>query len=524
MGKEKKLRKITDAAAGVITWHDQAQIRFDQRMAALWAGIVSGAAAIVTGHDNLQMRIDRLFLICHYHLAKFIHENRKKLEGKKKSLLGHFAGAVLVAIAMVALFNHFTGFEYSYNGRALGYVKNQEDVLKILDLVSDELTKEYGSTIQIDKDNDITFRSTVIIDKDVDDVDTVLKRLTYMSDMEAEAYGIYIDGTFFAACESESAAKTVLKKVQDQFLEDDDDITYEEVGFKEDVEIKKYNTKLAYISSVSKAVKAILSGGNEEQVYTVQSGDTYYDICQKLDVTYEELKKNNPDIQEELLYPGDELIIEKAVSALTVVTVEKSTFAEKVKYKTEYRDDDSMYEGDEKVIQKGVNGKRVVTARITRENGEIIDKEVLETETIKKTVKKIVLRGTKPVPKTAPTGTLIMPVSGYTLTSEFGWRWGRMHEGIDLACPTGTTIRAADGGTVTYAGWFSGYGLFIEIDHGGGKHTRYGHCSAIDVSVGEKVYQGQKIGEVGNTGNSTGSHCHFEVTINGSPVDPMGYL
>ena len=113
-------------------------------------------------------------------------------------------------------------------------------------------------------------------------------------------------------------------------------------------------------------------------------------------------------------------------------------------------------------------------------------KDVLETKTIKKAVKKIVIKGTKAVPKTAPTGKLIIPVSGYTMTSPFGWRWGRMHEGVDLACATGTTIRAADGGTVIRAGWYSGYGLCIDIDHGGGKMTRYGHCSAVNVSVGQK--------------------------------------
>ena len=183
-----------------------------------------------------------------------------------------------------------------------------------------------------------------------------------------------------------------------------------------------------------------------------------------------------------------------------------------------------MYENDSKVIQEGVNGKQVVTARITRENGEIVDKDVLETEVIQKPVKKIVVKGTKKLPKTAPTGTFIMPVSGYTLTSEFGWRWGRNHDGIDLACSTGTPIHASDGGTVVYAGWYSGYGLFIEIDHGGGIHSRYGHCNEINVNKGDKVYQGQKIGEVGNTGNSYGSHCHFEITVNGTPVDPFGYL
>lgn len=166
----------------------------------------------------------------------------------------------------------------------------------------------------------------------------------------------------------------------------------------------------------------------------------------------------------------------------------------------------------------------MVTAEIIRENGKEVGKEILKTETIKKAVKKIVIKGTKKLPKTAPTGTFIMPVSGYTLTSEFGWRWGRNHDGIDLACSTGTPIYASDGGTVVYAGWYSGYGLFVEIDHGSGMRTRYGHCNSIDVSVGDKVYQGQKIAEVGNTGNSYGSHCHFEIVKNGSPVNPLNYL
>lgn len=267
-----------------------------------------------------------------------------------------------------------------------------------------------------------------------------------------------------------------------------------------------------------------MNGGSKEIIYEVKAGDTYSEILDKYDLTFEELKKINPDIEMDSLYPGDELTIQRSTSALTVVTVEKATYAEIVEYKTEYKKSNSMYEGDSKVTQKGSDGKRVVTARITRENGEVVGRDVLETETIKKAVKRIVVKGTKKVPKTAPTGKFIMPVSGYSLTSTFGWRWGRMHEGLDLACGTGTTIRASDGGTVTYAGWYSGYGLFIEIDHGNGIHTRYGHCNSIDVRVGEKVYQGQKIGEVGNTGNSYGSHCHFEITVNGSPVDPFKYL
>jgi murein DD-endopeptidase MepM/ murein hydrolase activator NlpD len=117
---------------------------------------------------------------------------------------------------------------------------------------------------------------------------------------------------------------------------------------------------------------------------------------------------------------------------------------------------------------------------------------------------------------------LIWPVSG-PITSGFGWRWGRMHEGIDIGVPCGTPIHAAASGTVIYAGWMSGYGNFVIIDHGGGLATAYAHQSAIYVSGGS-VSQGQVIGAVGSTGHSTGCHLHFEVRINGTPVNPLNYL
>ncbi len=529
MGKEtfrKIMNRLVDAAAGVISWHDEMQIRFDKKLPVIWDYIVSAAAGVVNFHDLMQLKADRQILIARYKIAKQIHEKRRKLIVHKKSIMTHFAGFVLVAIAMVALFNHATGFQYAYNGKVLGYVKNQEDVIKVLDLVSTELTKEYGSKIEIDADSNITFKSVVVLDKDIDDIDTVLKRLTYMSDMEAEAYAVCINGEPFVICESREAAEYTLKSVQREYMVKDRNqkIEYLDVGFKEAVEIRKTQTKLPYISSVGAAKKKILTGGQAEIAYTVEAGDTYYGICEKFDTTFDELKKTNPGISEDSLYPGDKLLISEAVSALTVTTKEKATYAEKIKYKTVYKKDSSLYENVEKVVQKGSDGKRVVTAEITRENGKEVNKKVLKSETIKKAVKKIVIKGTKKLPKTAPTGKFIMPVSGYTLTSEFGWRWGRNHDGLDLACPTGTPIYASDGGTVVYAGWYSGYGLFVEIDHGSGMRTRYGHCSAIHVKVGDKVYQGQKIADVGNTGNSYGSHCHFEIVKNGTPVDPFNYL
>jgi murein DD-endopeptidase MepM/ murein hydrolase activator NlpD len=116
----------------------------------------------------------------------------------------------------------------------------------------------------------------------------------------------------------------------------------------------------------------------------------------------------------------------------------------------------------------------------------------------------------------------IWPVNG-PITSGFGPRWGSFHEGIDIGAACGTPIRAAAAGTVIYSGWMDGYGNFVIIDHGNGLATAYGHQSAIYVSGG-RVTQGQTIGLVGSTGHSTGCHLHFEVRVNGNPVDPMGYL
>jgi murein DD-endopeptidase MepM/ murein hydrolase activator NlpD len=120
-------------------------------------------------------------------------------------------------------------------------------------------------------------------------------------------------------------------------------------------------------------------------------------------------------------------------------------------------------------------------------------------------------------------GGYIWPVNG-PVVSPFGMRWGRLHAGVDISAPAGTAIRAAAAGKVAMAGWMGGYGQYTCIQHGGGIATCYAHQSSIGVSGGESVRQGQVIGSVGCTGHCFGDHLHFEVRVNGSPVDPMGYL
>lgn len=127
------------------------------------------------------------------------------------------------------------------------------------------------------------------------------------------------------------------------------------------------------------------------------------------------------------------------------------------------------------------------------------------------------------------TGQMIWPLNG-PITSEYGWRThpiygtARYHSGIDIGGDYGDSIHAADSGTVSYAGWISGYGNTVIIDHGNGISTLYGHNESLNVSVGQNVSQGDVIAHCGSTGNSTGPHCHFEVRVNGEPTSPYDYL
>src|SRR5256714_6795068 len=126
-------------------------------------------------------------------------------------------------------------------------------------------------------------------------------------------------------------------------------------------------------------------------------------------------------------------------------------------------------------------------------------------------------------PVAGGSGTFAWPLSG-PITSPFGMRWGTLHPGIDIGVPTGTPIHAAGSGTVVWCGWMSGYGNLVMIDHHNGLATLYGHQSRIAVGCNQEVSQGETIGYVGCTALCTGHHLHFEVRVNGTPVDPLGYL
>ena len=166
------------------------------------------------------------------------------------------------------------------------------------------------------------------------------------------------------------------------------------------------------------------------------------------------------------------------------------------------------------------NDRRSVLAQVHESRVKLEgDLRALEAEQARVTAQ---LQGA-PTPVRQGSGALIWPVSG-PVVSGFGMRWGRLHAGVDIAVPAGTGIRAADGGQVVLAAWTGGYGNYVCIQHTGSLSTCYAHLSSYAVSSGASVSQGQVIGSVGCTGHCFGDHLHFETRVNGSPVDPMGYL
>ena len=479
-------------------------------------------AAIVRWYDKSSDVLEWFVKKTAVLLMRKYHDMLLELAQYRKKIIKDCIIILVVGVGAVAIFASAVDYEYAYNGRTLGIVHEQREVLEILDMVSEELSLEYGSNISIDPETDITFKPVISFGKEIDDADTVLKRFTYMGDIQAQAYGIIVDGERVVTVESEKIANDVLDAIKELYTKKNK--KYEYIGFVEDIKIEPYSTTLANVSSKAAAIKKIKKGGQEEVTYKVKAGDTLYGICEKLDVSLSELKKMNPKITDNMtIHIGDKFVTQQAIPLITVETVEVSVFAEPVDYKTVTKKSGSYFKGETVVVQSGKKGKARVTAKLTKRNGKTVKRKDLEVETIKEPVNKVIVKGTKPVPAKKGTGTFMRPVNAGVYAG-YGMRWGRMHYGLDFSAPTGTPIYAADGGTVTFAGWSGAYGYVITIDHGANKKTLYAHCRRLFVSAGNKVYKGQHIAAVGSTGRSTGPHCHFEIFINGSNVNPAYYI
>ena len=240
-----------------------------------------------------------------------------------------------------------------------------------------------------------------------------------------------------------------------------------------------------------------------------------------------ELKALNPSVNINRLMIGDVLNVKEQVPMLSVRTVSDETYTQSIPCPVEEVKDSSLYMGTSKIVKKGTEGEALVNATVTYLNGHEQERVVNSTQTLREPTTTTKAVGTKEKPKTASSGKYSWPIRGH-INSYFGGRYifgsYSYHSGIDIRASYGAAIKAADGGTVTFAGYKGSYGKLVIITHDNGTQTYYGHNSSLLVSSGQKVYKGQQIAKAGSTGRSTGTHCHFEIRINGKSVNPLNYL
>ena len=261
--------------------------------------------------------------------------------------------------------------------------------------------------------------------------------------------------------------------------------------------------------------------------YEVVSGDTLSEISIKVNIPIDQIIAMNSETltdENSTIRVGDKLIITVPEPELSVERMEQNYYEEIYDADVIYVDNDSWYTTQTKILQQPSAGFRRVVADVSYLNDREVTRDILKEEVVMEAVPKIVERGTKIPP------TYIKPISGGRQSSGFGRRKSptkgasSYHKGVDWSVPTGTAVFASCGGTVAKAGWGSGYGYCVYINHEDGRQTRYGHLSKVLVKAGQTVKQGERIALSGNTGISTGPHLHFEILINGSQVNPLKYL
>ena len=433
--------------------------------------------------------------------------------------------AVAVAAIAVTLSLYTIGVTVSYDGMNLGTVASGRVVRQAAADIEDVTCQTLGYDSYTVDTSLLTRKTRIVPRSTVQTKQEFEAKLSRQLGEVAYGYVLYVDDEPVAATEYEGAMEELLEQLKTGYITDQTVECY----FVENVDIRQEYVSADLMMNLGYIAEKLNATKEGAVTYTVQSGDTFFDIALEHEMSVERLLSLNPGYQSDLIHAGDTLTISNAVPYLTVVDVERQSYLQDVAYSVEYQDDPSIYEGDYEVLEPGVYGKEDVTANVTYINGAEVNRDVVAAVTLSQPTPELQARGTKERPSWAATGSLRWPCSGI-ITSYFGYRdigvagASSNHGALDIAARYGTPIYAADGGTVVASGWDGGYGYRIRIDHGNGMVTLYAHCSSLLVGSGEHVYKGQLIAYMGSTGISTGSHCHFGVYVNGTAVDPLNYL
>ncbi len=428
------------------------------------------------------------------------------------------AAVTAVCLAVNAL-DFSLGYEVIVDGENIGVVTDKEDVYTAVAEVGEDVKTFLGDDVNYDKEPALIRR--LISNKDIISKDEIKNALLSNVDAMVECYALYVNDEILFGVATEDAADWVLSHYKQKYAGEDitDDMV---VDFCEKTEVKKAFLHIGMLETPEEALETLSGDTKQEAKYVIKPNDTLWNIADRFDTTVEHLLAINPKLSENIR-EGVEINVEESVPLLSVKTVQTVSLVESVPYEVEKINDNTIYKNTTVVAQKGQKGEAKVLARVTKVNGIQTEKDVLESETIVQPVKQIEKVGTKERPATTGSGSFIRPTYG-SLSSRYGTRWNRSHNGIDIAGSYNSDIKAADGGVVTYAGWMSGYGNYVVINHENGYQTAYGHCASLCVKEGSRVAKGDVIAKMGNTGRSTGTHLHFEVKKNGQFVNPLTYV
>lgn len=466
----------------------------------------------------------------------------RKGKNKMRRRLMIAAGGLVVVGGLIWAGNHYVTantipyYVVSVKGQAIGTILHKEELQQLFTTKRAAYQKKYPKATMVLNTNGITTTEERAYKAQVNSANT-LKTLDGMLTAYAKSVEVNVDGKVIGIVKDQKVIDAALEQVKEKYTKKAESAKastktstkaypkqvtgLESVTLKQKVSTGEIKANPNKLLSSTQLAKVMTTGVESPTTYVVREGDTISSIASDHDITQEEIFANNPKIDEMAMQIGDELTLTVPQPPITVTTFEDYSEQIVTEPSVEIRKSDSMREGESKVVAQGSTGLKRIDYRVTKQNGQMLREEWLGQEVTKKSSPKVIIKGTKVV-QGEGSGNLIWPVSGASVTSPFGQRWGKTHKGIDLV--GSSSVMAADDGVVSYAGTMTGYGNVIIINHNNGYETLYGHLSQIDTSTGAIVEQGQHIGVMGNTGHSTGTHLHFEVHSGGAIQNPLGYL
>ena len=372
------------------------------------------------------------------------------------------------------------------NGENIGYVSSIDQFDESVRMVEERVS--LGTNGEYKLGLDIKYEFTTSSSDDISTTNEMIDKILRFSGTNiVDAYGLYVVGELWAVCRDKDSIDNVLASLLApyQARQTVDGAT---VAFTQDTETV-YGLYPAGLLCSEEDLKSIIGEVEGYKSYRVQTGDTLENIAMMNNTTVEALAELNPDMPEELVV-GTDINVAKNDGKLSVKSVVRKTYQKTIAYKTVKTKTKELASGKTKVTQKGENGLKEITSDFVYIDGKLSEEVIVSEKTIKKAVEEKVLVGTKTTGGTGggggvSTGKYMRPVSGGYVSSKYGYRGREFHTGVDFACPKGTPIMAADGGTVASVVYgSSGYGYHVIINHSNGEQTLYGHCSKIYVSVG----------------------------------------